>query len=126
MHRCRINLHSEGIPRAMATSDTISLTISERTTVNCDTIHHSNPKTTSVCIDAISESNSDHSYCRTMHQEGVLRQWLCDVVSEHFSSRYVGQLALSISSHVCNKGVLGRNVLDCSAVVDSVLDARDQ
>jgi len=110
---CPINLLSDGIPDAisMSNSDTIPATISERT---------------EAISEAISESNSDHSHCSTLLQEGRLRQWLCEAVGEHLSSRYVAQFDLSISSHICSKIVLGRNVCNCSSAVDSVLDGRDQ
>jgi len=120
---CPINLLSDGIPNAFSSSDTISVTIPE-TISDCteaisEAIPNSNPET-------IYESNSDHSHRRTLLQEGGLRQWLCEAVGEHLSSRYVAQVDLSISSHICSKIVLGHNVCNCSSVVDSVLDARDQ
>ena len=107
-----MNLLSDGVPDAISSSDTISVTIPE-------TISFSNPK-------AIPESNSDHSHRCTLLQEGGLRQWLCEAVGEHLSSRYVAQVDLSISSHICSMIVLGRNVCNCSSTVDSVLDACDQ
>ena len=117
-----INLHSDGIPDAisMSNSDTISVTIAE--TIS-DSITDSNPE---AIPEAISESNSDNSHCSTLLQEGGLRQWLCEAVGEHLSSRYVAQVDLSISSHICSKIVLGCNVCNCSSAVDSVLDGRDQ
>jgi len=48
-----------------------------------------------------------------------------EAVSEHLSSRYLAHVDLSISSHICNKIVLGRNVCNCRWVADSDLDARD-
>jgi len=45
---------------------------------------------------------------------------------EHLSSRYVAQVNLSVSSHICSRIVLGCNVCNCCSTVDSVLDARDQ
>ena len=101
---CPINLLSAGIPDAFSISNTISVTIPE----------------------SISESNSDHSHRCTLLQEGGLRQWLGEAVGEHLSSRYVAQVDLSISSHICSKIVLGSNVCNCSSAVDSVLDTRDQ
>jgi len=112
---CPINLLSDGIPDAFSSSNTISVTI---------------PETIPDCTEAISEaipnSNPDHSHRSTLLQEARLRQWLCEAVGEHLSSRYVAQVDLSISSHICSKIVLGRNVCNCSSAVDSVLDARDQ
>ena len=102
-----INLLSDGIPDAISNSDTIPATISE-------------------CTEAISKANSDHSHRCTLLQEGGLRQWLCEAVGEHLSSRYVAQVDLSISSHICSKLVLGRNMCNCSSAVDSFLDACDQ
>jgi len=128
---CPINLLSHGIPDFFSSSDTISVTIPE-TIPDCtkaisEAIPNSNPDTISETIsEAISESNSDHSHCSTLLQEGGLRQWLGEAVSEHLSSWYVAQVDLSISSHICSKIVLGRNVCNCSSAVDSVLDARDQ
>jgi len=97
-----MNFLSDGIPNAFSSS-------------NSDSISES-----------ISESNSDHSHRSTLLQKGGLRQWLCEAVSDHLSSRYVAQFDLSIGSHICRKIVLGRNVCNCSSAVDSVLDARDQ
>ena len=115
---CLINLLSDGIPDGISSSnsDTISGTIPK-------TISNSNPETIS---EDIPESNSDHSHRSTLLQEGGLRQWLFEAVGEHLSSRYVAQVDLSVSSHICSKIVLGRNVCNCSCAVDSVLDARDQ
>jgi len=107
-----INLLSDGIPDAISSSDTISVTIPE-------TISNSNPE-------AIPKSNSDHSHRCTLLQEGGLWQWLCEAVGEHLSSRYVAQVDFSISSHICRKIVLGRNVCNCRSAVDFVLHARDQ
>ena len=119
---CPINLLSAGIPDAISSSNsnTISVTIPE--TIS-NSISDSNPET---IPDAIPESNSDHSHCSTLLQEGGLWQWLCKAVSEHLSSRYVAQVDLSVSSHICSKIVLGRNVCNCSSAVDSVLDAPNQ
>ena len=112
-----INLLSNGIPDAISSSDTSSIS---------NTISVTIPECTEAISEAIPESNSDHSHCSTLLQEGGLRQWLCEAVGEHLSSRYVAQVDLSISSHTCSKIVLGRNVCNCSSAVDSVLDARDQ
>jgi len=103
---CPINSLSAGMPDAISSS-------------NSDTISVTNPE-------SISESNSDHSHRRTLLREGGLWQWLREAVSEHRSSRYVAQVDLSISSHICSKIVLGCNVCNCRSAVDSVLDARDQ
>jgi len=112
---CPINLLSEGIPDAFSSSNTISVTI---------------PETISDCTEAISEaipnSYPDHSHCSTLLQEGGLQQWLCEAIGEHLSSRYVAQVDLSISSHICSKILLGRNVCNWSTAVDSVLDAGNQ
>ena len=108
---CPIDLLSDCIPDAISNSNTVPVTISEHTKAI--------PK-------AIPESNSDHSHRSTLLQEGGLRQWLCEAVGEQLSSRYVAQVDLSISSHICIKIVLGRNVCNCSSAVDSVLDARYQ
>jgi len=79
-HTCPINLLSDGIPDAIFSSDTISVTIAE------------------TISEAIPETNSDHSHCSTLLQEGGLRQRLCEAVGEHLSSRYVAQVDLSVSS----------------------------
>jgi hypothetical protein len=121
-----INLLSDGIPDAISISDTIPATISERTEAISEAIPNSNPGTISERTEVISESNSDHSHRCTLLQEGGLRQWLGDAVGEHLSSRYVAQVDLSVSSYICRKIVLDRNVCNCSSAVDSVLDARDQ
>jgi hypothetical protein len=126
---CPINLVSDRIPNAFSSSnaDTIPATISERTEAISEAIPNSNPEAIPEAIsEAISESNSDHSHCSALLQEGRLRQWFCEAVGEHLSSRYVAQADLSISSHICSQILLGRNVCNCSSVVDSVLDARDQ
>jgi len=112
---CLINLLSDGIPDAISNSNTIPVTISERTEAISEAIS-----------EAIPESNSDHSHRSTLLQEGGLRQWLCEAVGEHLSSRYVAQVDLFISSHICSKIVLGRNVCNCSSAVDSGLDTRSQ
>jgi len=117
---CPINLLSNGIPDAISSSDTISVTIPESNSANISvTISEANSET-------IPQSNSDHSHCSTLFQEGGLRQWLCEAVGEHLSSRYIAHVDLSVSSHICSKIVLGCNVCKCSSAVDSVLDARDQ
>ena len=108
---CPIDLLSDGIPDAIAKSNTIPVTITERT---------------EAIYEAIPESNSDQSHRNTLLQEGGLRQWLCEAVGEHLSSRSVAQVDLCISSHICSIILLGRNVCNCSSAVDSVLDARDQ
>jgi hypothetical protein len=119
---CPINLLSDGIHDAFSSSNTIPATISERTEAIAEVI----PKSNSEAIpEAISESNSDHSDRSTLLEEGGLRQWLCEAVGEHLSSRYVAQVDLSVSSHICSKIVVGSNVCDCSSAVDSILDARD-
>ena len=81
---------------------------------------------TKAISDAIPESNSDHSHPSTLLPEGGLWQWLCEAVCEHLSSRYVAQVDLSSSSHICSKIVLGRKVCNSNSAVDCVLDARDQ
>jgi len=103
---CPNNLLSDGSLDAfsISNSDTIPTTISE----------------------AIPKSKSDHSHCSTLFQDVGFRQWLCEAVGEHLSSQYVAQVDLSISGHICSKIVLGRNVCNCIATVDSVLDAHDQ
>jgi len=120
---CPINLVSDGSPNAFSSSDTITVTISERTKAMSKAIPNSNPE---AIPEAITESNSDHSHWSTLLQEGGLQQWLCEAVGEHLSSRYVAQVNLTISSYICSKIVLGHNVCNCSSAVDSVLDARDQ
>ena len=105
---CPINSLCDGIPDAISNSNTIPVTISKRT---------------EAISEAIPESNSDHSHRSTLLQEGGLRQWLCEAVGEHLSSRYVAQVNLSISPQICSKIVLGHNVCNCSSAVDSVLDA---
>jgi hypothetical protein len=112
---CPIDLLSHGIPDAFSSSDTIPATISKRTAAISEAIPNSNP-----------EFISDHSHRTTLLQNGGLRQRLCETVGEHLSSRYVAQVDLSISSHICSEIVLGCNVCNCSSAVDSVLDARDQ
>jgi len=104
-----INFLSDGIPDAV--SDSYPYTI---------------PATRFEHTEAISEANSNHSHRCTLLQEGGLRQWLCDGVGEHLSSRYVAQVNLSISGHICSKIVLGCNVCNCSSMVDSGLDGRNQ
>jgi hypothetical protein len=123
-----INLLSDGIPDAfsISNSDTISATISERTEEISEAFPKSNPEPIPEAIsEAIPESNSDHSHRSTLLQEDGLRQWLCEAVGEHLSSRCIAQVDLSVSSHICSKIVLGRNVCNCSSAVASVLDARD-
>jgi hypothetical protein len=127
---CPINLLSDGIPDAfsisntISTSDTISVPISQ--TIS-EGIPNSNPEAIPQAIsEAISEFNSDHSHWSTLPQEGGLRQWLCEAVGEYLSSQYVAQVDLTVSSHICSKIVLGRNVCNCSSAVDSVLDVPDQ
>jgi hypothetical protein len=94
------------------------------------TISETIPDFAEVISEAISrsvpESNSDHSHRSKLLQEGGLRQWLCEAVGEYLSSQYVAQVDLSVSSHICSKIVLGWNMCNSSAAVDSVLDARDQ
>jgi len=75
--------------------------------------------------DAIHKSNSDHSHCSRLVQEGGLQEWLYEAVGEQLSSRYVGSVNLFVSSHICSKIVLGRNMCNCSSAVDFVLDASD-
>jgi hypothetical protein len=122
-------LRYDGIPDAisMSNSDTICVTISETISMHIEAISEaisdSDPET---IAEAIPESNSDHCHRCTLHQQGGLRQWLCEAVGEHLSSRYVAQVDLSVSSHICSKIVLGRNMCNCSSAVDSVLDARNQ
>jgi len=110
---CPINWLSNSIPNAFSNfhSDTISVAISERMEASSE---------------AIPKSNSDHSHCTSPLQEGGLRQCLCETGSEHLHSRYVAQVDLSISRHICSKIVLGGNVCNCRSAVDSVLDANDQ
>ena len=120
---CTINLLSNGIPDAIPSSDTIPVTISETISLHIEAISEAIPNSNP---EAISESNSDHSHCSTLPEEGGLRQWLCEAVGEHLSSRYLAQVDLSISSHICSKIVLGRNVCNCSSAVNSVVDGRDQ
>jgi hypothetical protein len=116
---CPITLLADRIPYACPSSDTIPTTNSEHTKAISMAIPNSNSE-------SISESNPDHSHCSTLLQEGVLPQWLHEAVGEHLSSRYIAQLDLSISSHICHKIVLGRNVCNCSSTVDSGLDACNQ
>jgi len=120
-----INFLSDCIPKAISNSntDTIRATISERSEAISEAIPNSNPE---AIPEAISESNSDHPQCSTLLQDGRLQQWLCEAVGEHLSSRYVAQVDLSVSSHICSKIVLGCNVCNCSSEVDSVPDAHDQ
>jgi len=114
---CTINLLSDGIPDGISHSNpyTISVTISD-----------SHAKNISKRTAAIPEANSDHSHCRTLLQDGRLRQWLFEAVGEHLSSQYLAQVDLSVSSHICSKIVLGCNVCNCSSTVDSFLHTRDQ
>jgi hypothetical protein len=130
-----INLLPNGIPDAMFRSDPIPTTISEHTNAISEAIPNSNseaiPKSIPKAIpQAISkanpECNSDHSHCSALHQVGGFRQWLCEAVGEHLSSRYVAQVDLSDSRHICSKIVLGRNVYNCSSTVDCVLDAGNE
>jgi hypothetical protein len=123
-HTWPINLLSDGIPDAISTSDTISETIPE-------TISYSNPETISKAFpNTISEAtpkfNSDDSHHGTLLQDNRFRQQVCEAVSKHLSSQYIAQVDLSISSHVCSKIVLRRNVCNCSSAVDSNLDACNQ
>jgi hypothetical protein len=113
--KCAINLLSDGILDTISRSDTNPAIISEHTEAISEAIPNSNP-----------EAISDHSHCRTQLPEGGLWQWLCKALGEHFSSRYVAEVDLSVSSHICSRKVLGRNVCNCSSAVHSVLDARDQ
>jgi len=75
-HAQSSNLPSDGISVAIShsNSDMISVTIPDS---NLDTI--------SECPKAIFKCNSDHPHCSTVHQEGGLRQWLSEAVSEHLS-----------------------------------------
>jgi hypothetical protein len=120
---CPINLLSDGIPEAISSSTTFSVTISKTI---LDSITDFNPEGISKPTEAISKFNSDHSHWNTLHQESGLRQWLCEVVGEHLSSLYVAQVDLSMSSHICSKIVLGRNMYNYSSGVDSDLDGCDQ
>jgi len=117
---CPFNSLSDSIHDAISSSQTNSDTNSEAIP---NTISDSNPE---AIPKFIPKYNSDHSQCRTLLEEGGLRQWLCEAVGEHLSSQYVAQDDLSISSHICSKIVLGCNVCNCSSAVDSVLDACDQ
>ena len=120
-----MKLLSHAFPEVISNSnyDPISVTISKTISMHIEaiskTISNANPK-------SISESNSDHSHRSTLLQQGGLPRWQCETVGEHLSSRYVAQLDLSISSHICRNIVLGCDVCNCSSAVDSVLDARDQ
>jgi len=114
----RINFHSDGIPDAVSSSDTISVRISLHIKAISDVITKFNPET-------ISKTNSNHSHCYTLLQEGGLWQWPFETVREHLSSWYVVHVDLSNSCHICRRIVHGRNVCNCSCEVDSVLDARD-
>jgi len=118
---CPINLLSDGILDAISISnaDAIPTTISRCTKAISKVVPNSNPET-------ISEFNPNHPHHSTLLQEGGLRQWLCEAVSEHLSSRYIAQVDLSISIYICNMMVLRRNVCNCRSGVDPVYDARDQ
>jgi hypothetical protein len=74
----------------------------------------------------IYESNPHYSHCSRLLQEGRLRLWLYETVCKHLGSPYVAQVNLSISSTICSKILLGPNLGNCSAAVDSVRDTRDQ
>jgi len=118
---CTMNLLSNGILFAISKSNstTFSVTMSKA-------IPKSSPETITERTEAIPESNSEHSHFSTLLLEGRLRQWLCEAVGEHLSSRYVAQVDLSISSHTCRKVVFAHNVCNWSSAVESILDARDQ
>jgi hypothetical protein len=118
-------LLSDSIPNAISisNSDSIPATFSERTKAISEAIPISN---TEAISETIPDSNSDHSLRCTQLQAGGLRQWLGEAVGEHLSSRYIAQVDLFITSHICSKIVLGCNVCNCSSAVDSVLDGRDQ
>jgi len=77
-------------------------------------------------LDAISNSNSNHSHCCKLLQECNLWQWLCVALGEDLISRCVAQLDLYISRHMCRKIVLHCYVCNCSSAVDSILYTRDQ
>jgi len=119
---CPIDLLSDCLPDAISRSisDNISVTIAETISDSSnDSNHEAMPND-------IPESNSDHSHCSTLLEEGGLWQWLCEALGEHLRSRYVAHVDPSVSSHICSQIVLGRNVCNCSSAVDSVLDARNQ
>jgi len=97
---CPINLRSDGVADAFSSTDTIPATISESTEGISEAIPNFNPKAIS---EANSECNSDYSNLSTLLQEGGLRQWHCEAVGEHPSSRYVAQVDRSVSSHICSK-----------------------
>jgi hypothetical protein len=90
---CLINYLSDGIPDAisMSNANTIPATTSERTVAISDSITDSDPK-------AIPEAISDHSHRCTLLQEGGLRQWLCEAVDKHLSSRRASQQSVCSSS----------------------------
>jgi len=92
---CPIKLLSNRIHDAISGSnfDTISMTISRAVS---EAIANSNPE-------RISESDSDHSHLVTLLQEGGSLLRLCEAVGDHLSSRYVAQVHLSISSHICSR-----------------------
>jgi hypothetical protein len=94
---CLIISLSDSIPNdiCISTSDTVPATVTE---------------TFSVHIEAVSESNSDHSQCSTLLFERGIRQWHWEAVGEHLRSWYVALVDFSVCSHICSKIGLGRNV----------------
>jgi len=75
------------------------MTISEaipKTISNSSTMYNSE-----AISEAIPKSVSNHSNCDTLHQEGGLLRGYCEAVGRHLCSRYVAEVNLPISSHMC-------------------------
>jgi hypothetical protein len=115
-----IYLLADGIADASSNSNAISLTIPERTEAISERSEAMSEAIANSTPEAIPKSNSHHSHRCTLLQEGGLQQWLCEAVGKHLSSRYIAPVNLSISSHICSKMVLRRNVCNCSSVTGRV------
>jgi hypothetical protein len=71
-----INYLSDGIPDAISSSDTISVTIPDRSEAISEALPNSNP-----------EVIPDYTQRFTLLPQGAFRQSLCEAVGEHLSSR---------------------------------------
>jgi hypothetical protein len=102
------------------------MTISVHTAAISRAGTNSNPEAIPEAIaESIPEATTNHSHSFTLLQAGALWQWLCEAVGDHLSIRYMAEVDFSLSSHICSKIVLGRNVFNCSSAVDSILHSRD-
>lgn len=99
--------------------------------VTIDTICSANSNTISKAIsDIVTDSNpdaiSDNFLYSTWLQYGGVWQQLWEAVCEHLSSQYIANVGQSIITHIFKKMLLGGNACHSSAMVNIILDARDQ